>query len=140
MTIHIIKRASELSPDNSIFSLVGFSGEASPNNTSNIDFLFNQERWITGGTLLVKGGSWGDSLSIQVVDRDNILGYGPNLVLLQFISDFKVNPEAILQEKIEVSYVSLIAAGLVLRVKYNNTSTTEVVDVACNLFLHQPKG
>lgn len=138
MTVFIIKKTAELSPENSTFSLQGFSGAASANSTTNIDYLISTERWLTGGVLLVNNGNWGDSLHIQVIDKDNVLGYGSNVVLQQFITNFYVRPDSVFQEKLEVPYVSLLVAGLYVRIVYTNTSLFEV-GVACNLYLHKPK-
>jgi hypothetical protein len=138
MTAHIIKRASELSPENSIYNLTGFSGTAYANATTDVDFKMAGERWLVGGTLLVGGGNWGDTATIQIVDKDNILGYGANVVLNQFVTNLQIRNDVTLQEKLEVSYVSLVPKDIYIRIKYTNTSGNPV-GVACNLFLHKPK-
>jgi hypothetical protein len=138
MTQYIIKKASELSSDNSVYSLTGFSGTAYASSTSNIEYKMPGERWLVGGTLLVGGGNWGDSATIQIVDKDNILGYGAGLVLNQFVTNLQIRPDVTLQEKLEVSYVSLIPKDIYIRIVYTNTGNT-AVGVACNLFIHRPK-
>jgi hypothetical protein len=138
MTKFIIKRADELSPDNSVFNLIGFTGLAEANGTTNVDYKFLDERWITGGILLAYGGSWGDTITIQVLDKDNILGYGSNRVLREFITHFTIDPTSVKQQKIQVDYVSLIPAGIYIRLQYTNVSENTNVQVGCNLITHIP--
>ena len=138
MTIHIIKKVSELSTDNSLFCFEGFSGVAAANATTNIDFKFTNERWLTGGILYANNANWGDTGSIQIVDKDNILGYGADLVLREFVKNMVMRTDQELQQELQITYVSLIKANLYLRLKYTNTNLTTAVNVGCNLFTHIP--
>lgn len=60
--------------------------------TKNIDWKIeqlqynavNKPSYMTGIKYGVSGGNFGDKVDFQIVDKDDILGYGPNTVLDQF--------------------------------------------------------
>lgn len=137
MTIYNIRKSEELSPLNSVFRLQGFSGVATGSTTTDIDFMFPEERWLTGGQIVVNAGHWGDTATIQVVDKDNVMGYGANLVLREFVKDFIISTDSNSQISINVSYVSLIPAGIYIRIKYTNSNAADC-SIGCNLFTHIP--
>ena len=39
------------------------------------------------GAIRIKDTAWGDNITIQVVDKDNVLGYGAGTVLKEFINN-----------------------------------------------------
>lgn len=134
----MVRRLTDLSPDNSLYKCQGFSGTAAANTTTDIDFKFPQERWLSGGALFVKGGNWGDTCTIQIVDVDNILGFGANTVLREFITNFAICDDSQFQIRIEVPYVSVVPQDIYMRIKYTNNNATNSCQVACNIFTHIP--
>lgn len=115
----------------------GISGTATKNTTSNIDYLLAEDRYINGVQIFLKNQVFGDTMKFQVVDVDNLLGYGAGTVLDEFGSDWNVSDDTQEQGIITVSYPAKIAAGLYIRMVYISTGNTNDVLVRVNLFLHK---
>lgn len=114
----------------------GFNGTATAGQTTDVDFLIEEERYINGGTLFLYGHSVEDSFSYQVVDIDNVIGYGAGVVLDEFIKDWSVDSEMANQGTYEVQYPARIYAGLYVRIKYVSTGLSDI-KIKLNLLLHK---
>lgn len=100
---------------------------------TNLDYKIIEERYINGGRLLVDSIGPNDQIVFQVIDKDNILGFGANVVLDEFITDYFVPTSGNLEVKLD--YPAKIMPGLYIRLKYKNTGDMSTV-VKCNLYLH----
>lgn len=141
MTIYYekVRKVSDLDANRASFNIVGYRGIASVNTVTNLDWEFEEERWLSGGVLLAKGTNWGDKLSIQLIDKNNVLGYGSNVVLGEHVTDFYMITDSEFQLKLEAPYIALIPEGVFIRIKYTSTSLVDPVEVAFNLITHIPK-
>lgn len=137
MTIYSIFKVDELNSVNSVFRLQGMGGTAAPNTMTPIDFQMPEDRWVSGGVLVTGAVTWGDTLSIKVIDKDNILGYGANTVLRTFAKDIHF-PGNAFSMSITVPYVAFVLAGLYFRIEYTNTSLIATAQIALNLYTHIP--
>lgn len=108
-------------------------GTISALTTGNIDYQITQERYINGGRLLVSTIGPSDKLTCQVIDKDNLLGYGAEFVLDEFIHEYFVPESGNLEVRLD--YPAKIPAGFYIRLKYVNSSAT-LITVKCNLYLH----
>lgn len=112
-------------------------GTATKGTTSNIDFKIPKAGLaINGGEILFLNHKWGDYFKIQVVDVDNILGYGAGFVTDTFIQKKYVHPN-IPERHIKLPYAGEVVKDLYLRVVYTSTGTVDDVDVAVNYYLHE---
>ena len=118
------------------FRGTSFSGVGIAETTTSIDFLLTECRWINGGCLILKNHVFGDSITFQIVDKDNVFGYGVNTVLDEFIKDFYLDDEKHAQAQIMLDYPARLPVGVYMRLKYISTGAIDV-DVKCNLFLHK---
>lgn len=118
------------------FRGAGISGSASAGETINIDYKLTEERYINGIRLILDGQVFGDHLDFEIVDVDNIIGYGPGVVLDQFGTDWYVNPDMACQGDILIDYPAKVIAGLYIRIVYHSVGT-EDVGVKANLYLHK---
>jgi hypothetical protein len=118
------------------FRGASFSGTATAGTVTNIDYKLTEERYINGGQLILKDHVTGDKFTFQVIDIDNVMGYGANVVLDQFITDFYVSGQAETQAGLNLAYPAKIPANLYLRLKITSTGETNIA-VRCNLFLHK---
>lgn len=118
------------------FRGTGVSGTATKNSTTNVDYKLTEDRNINGLQILLKDHSFGDSADFQVVDVDNVLGYGAGLVLDEFGTSWYF-PEDIQMHEVQLNYKALINGGLYLRLKYHSTGTVNDVAVRVNYFLHK---
>ena len=114
----------------------GISGTAAAGSTTNIDHKLTADRYLNGCELLVNTATWGDYVKFQVVDVDNILGYGAGTVLDEFGSTWYVASDRQLQGIFKIEYPAKVLANLYIRLVYVSTGVAPV-GVACNLFLHQ---
>ena len=110
-----------------------FSDTIQTNTTNYIDYLLTDERWINGGRAIIDNIGQDDKVTFQVIDKDNVLGYGANTVLDQFIDGFYVPQDGNLE--VNLAYPARIIAGLYIRLKYTSTHANGCT-LKCNLYLH----
>jgi hypothetical protein len=115
------------------FRGVSFGCTVAQNETKHCDYHLTEERWINGGRLIVPNKGPSDKVSFQVIDKDNVMGFGNNVVLDQFITDFYIPQTGDLT--VNLAYPARILAGLYLRLIYTSTHESGA-DVKCNLYLH----
>lgn len=120
------------------FNATGVQGIAAHGTASNIDMLVSVDSIMTGGNLILKNQCFGDTVDEQVVDVDNILGYGAGTVLRQFITSWNVADDVQIQGGVVVpGYPAKIISGLYLRLIYHSTCNITDVNVAVNYLLHK---
>jgi hypothetical protein len=140
MTVYNINTMEEITRANSRAKTQGIICDAAVpvNATTDYDWAFPQERWMTGG-ILMGCGDWGSNVTLQVVDKDNVLGYGSGVVIDEFVSTFYILDTAQVQISKEFNYPALVPAGLYIRLKFHNSSLTNTGKVILNIFSHVPK-
>lgn len=112
-------------------------GTATAGTTTNIDLKLTDDHLITGAVFMRKAGVWGDTVKMQVVDVDNMLGYGAGTVLNQFIDWVLPDaPAAGMEITFQVPYPAKIITGLYLRVVYTSTGANDV-GVGVDWVLHK---
>lgn len=115
----------------------GFRGTATAGVSTNVDFAIGaEERYIQGIRLMLVDHAEADTVGLQIVDKDNVLGYGAGVVLKVFGQDWNVDHEQSDQGQQVFSYIARIYAGLYLRVVYNSTGASDVT-VKLNCILHK---
>jgi hypothetical protein len=110
-----------------------FTGSSPTGTATPIDFKIENERYVNGGFLIVDKIGSDDRMTFQVVDKDNVLGYGFDVVLDEFIKDFYIPTKSELN--IALDYPARINAGLYLRMIYTSTHA-DGANIKCNLYLH----
>lgn len=100
------------------------------------DFLINDDTLINGAIVIVLNSSLGDTIACQVIDKDNVLGYGTNVVLAQYCVDWYMNPSETEQLDFMCQYPAKIITGLYLRTLYTSVGITNS-DVIVNYRLHK---
>jgi hypothetical protein len=132
-----VRRSADMSADNVKFRGTSKSFTAAAGTTTNGDHKVTEGRLFDGIALLVKDAAWGDSLKLQVVDVDNVIGYGAGAVLDEFATNWLIDPQHYNQGQWRLEYSAEVPAGLYIRTVY--TSVGEVnVSVGVNMFLHKP--
>ena len=134
MTEFLLKRLSDLTSENSFFKMEGFSGEAAPDSTTNIDWQFPEERWLSGGSFIAVGSKWGDRASLQLVQIVN----GEDVAVRTFVADIVLSGEPFVEIKVDVPYIRLIPQGLYIRISYVNVDPYNSVKAGLNLITHIP--
>jgi len=121
----------------------GYTDTATAGETTNIDILITEERFINGLQLILKDQAFGDSVDLQVVDINGTyagilypVGYPTPLVLDTFGESWYVHSDSQNQDQIIVPYPARLLPGLYVRVIYHSVGETDV-QVCANLFLHK---
>lgn len=115
----------------------GFRGVAAAGVTTALDFAVGSEdRHINGARILLVNHAEADTIGLQVVDINNILGYGTNVVLKTFGTNWNVDHTQSDQGRDMYSFVARLYAGLYLRVTYTSTGIVDVI-VKLNTSLHR---
>lgn len=109
------------------------SGTATAGQVTDIDYRLADGRLVYGGQAILKNHVFGDIITFQVVDVDNLFGYGAGTVLGEYIPSWGVADDTQTQAPIMVTYPTEIFTGLYLRIKYNSTGTNNV-SVQINIF------
>jgi hypothetical protein len=115
------------------FRGASFKGTCAADSITDIDYKITHERWINGGRALVDNIGEDDQITFQVVDKDNILGFGAGLVLDEFITGYYIPQDGNLE--VALAYPARIMAGLYIRIKYTSTHASGCT-LKCNLYLH----
>ena len=115
----------------------GYSGTATAGTTTNVQFAIGAEdRYMNGIHLMLKNHAWGDTVGFAVVDVDNLYGYGANLVLKTFGTNWNINDQVQDQGSTVFNYVARIPAGMYMRLSYLSVGATNV-DVKLNCLMHK---
>lgn len=109
------------------------SGTAVKNSTTDIDYKMPENYVIYGAEMLYCHATRGDYVSLQVVDKDNILGYGAGLVLHEWIVKWYVDPTR-KTWSVTSDFGGTILKDLYIRVKYTSVDTETDTDVKLNFF------
>lgn len=113
------------------------SGTATKNSTTSIDLkVTTTKTYLNGAEILYQNAVWGDYVVLQVIDIDNVLGYGANTVLKEYVHKRYIHPD-LKYDEVELPYAGLIPQNVYLRVKYTSIGTSNDVNVAINYFLHE---
>lgn len=119
---------------NASFKGINFVAAAGETTTNDLEIV--DDMLIDGGVLITIGAALGDSITCQVIDKDNIFGYGYDTVLGQYITDWYMNPNSSLQVDFTNTYPAKLYAGLYLRILYTSVGTSDV-NVILNYKLHK---
>ena len=127
---------------------LGFLGEGiigtatrtnSEDTTTNFDFKIPDDNlYLTGAETVYTGCLWGDYITFQIIDIDNVLGYGVNTVLNQYVNKWYLDPNHNHKE-VQTNYGGAIPKNIYIRIKYTAVQDTLAIDakVAFNFYLHK---
>jgi len=118
------------------FRGTGISGTIPNGTTDNLDYKLTEDRMINAVHLMLNNHVWADTVKFQVIDIDNILGYGANTVLDEFASNWNVDPALCSQSPEVIQYPARVVKDLYIRIVYVSTGGVDV-DIKANLYLHK---
>lgn len=97
----------------------------------------DQTMYVNGGRLVTdSNATFGDWLEVQLVDHDNLLGYGADTVLKNWIPKWYVSWKAG-SETVQTPYAGLPPVGMYLRSTYHSVGSVDVA-FAVNYLFHKP--
>ncbi len=89
------------------------------NSTTNIDFVMPGNRYLSGANWHIWDSVPGDYFKFQVIDIDNILGYGANFVLSTWVDKWYVASDNWIFHQSQTS--GLVYGSLYLRAEFHST-------------------
>jgi hypothetical protein len=124
---------------NSSYSFLGdcTSGTATKGTTTNIDYKIEGSYMLFGAEMLYTGAVEGDYVALQIVDKDNVLGYGADVVVNEWVKKWYV-PFNSTYWKVTSDMTTTIPAGLYARVKYTSVGSTNDVSIKLNYYMIWP--
>jgi len=132
-------RVIQILNENNSLSLCGVSTTftATKNTETTHDFLIPDAiSAIKGASSMFVNNVTGDYVKVELVDVDNVLGYGAGLVLGAFISKWYILGSQMLTID-NVSVSNLPATGLYLRFVYTSIGTVNDVVCCCNFMSYK---
>jgi len=115
------------------------SGTATKNSTTNIDYAVSESGlFISGAEFIYKDSVWGDYVECQIIDLDNVLGYGAGTVLSQYVKKWYLDPSKS-SIRVESPYAGSLPDGVYVRVKYHSVGTETDPSALINYFMHDSK-
>jgi len=108
---------------------------APANQTTTSDLAIAAPVYLKGGIMYSTPGNVGDTLTVQIVDKDNITGAGANAILATYVNNWYVIPEDTNAVE-DVSLSQPMPAGLYIRFIYVNSGTNDC-KVIVNLLAYQ---
>lgn len=91
---------------------------------------------VDGGVIIADGVVFGDTIDCQVVDVDNVFGYGAGVVLGQYITNWYLTTGNSRWD-FTIPYPAKLLAGLYVRINYHSIGTEIDVKVAINYKFHK---
>jgi hypothetical protein len=131
----VVRRKQDMFADICKFRGQGIAFTATAGTTTDYDYKFTSARLIEAPIVMCKNHAWGDYLRFQVVDVDNIMGYGAGVVLDEFATTWYMDDSVQTQRPVDLWYSAEMISGLYIRVKYTSVGGTNV-DVKINLCNH----
>jgi len=131
-----LTQISQFSSDNVNNNNQGILGTALAGQNTNIDLKLLDDCFLIGGILRTQTSSFGDYAVFQVIDIDNILGYGAGAVLGQYVNKWYMKSDEQEQLNETTTYPAKVLAGLYLRIVYTSIGLIDV-KVAINYRLHK---
>ena len=112
---------------------------AAPNQITTYDYELQNTVYLKGSVLYSSPGNIGDSVSLQIIDKNNIVGAGGSpenpTILGTFVNNWYVIPQD-MNEVEDIAISNVIPQGLYIRLIYNNSSSTPS-QVIVNMIAYQ---
>lgn len=118
-----------------ILNLVAHSFTATKDAITTSDLkITDSNQYLHSGELFTKDGAYGDWIEVQIIDIDNVLGYGVNTILRQYIKKFFINPTGNLE--VRSPYIGKTPTDVYIRIIYHSVGLVLDPKVYVNLFFH----
>lgn len=133
-----LQRLSDMTQDNVEFDGQGVSQTlVAGQSAQNVDLVLADDCFVSGGQLIVKDATFGDTFDLQVVDVSGLIAPA-GTVIKQFVTNYAVSDDSQVKFNKDLPNVKKIPAGLALRVSYNSTGSV-APQVGINWDLYKAK-
>lgn len=130
-----VRSIFDMSANKVKFRGIGIAFQAAATSTTQYHYQVTEARLLDGVEVILSGHSFGDSITLQVTDQDNLLGLGAGVVLDTFAQNWYVAADSQNQGQIRLPYSAEVVAGLYITLSYTAVGTS--TQVFCNLFAHK---
>ena len=116
---------------------IGITGLASARTSTSIDYTLKDDVFFRGIEFIARNQSFGDTLSLEVIDTNGITGVPPGTTILTPVSNWNLvtDFQRVLQYMSVTPQKAL--ATMTLRLTYNSTGNSDV-NVAINYIFLKP--
>jgi hypothetical protein len=128
---------SQFSADDMTTDFKGIRFDVNVNTITDCDYQITDDSILDGMIVDSINHVLGDKVTFQVIDKDNILGYGANVILRQFGTDIYMTPGIVRQVDHSSEYPAKIFTGLYLRIKYTSTDISVAPTILVRYKLHK---
>jgi hypothetical protein len=125
---------------NSSYRFLGdsLSGTALKGKSTKFDYKLEDNLMVYGAELIFQNAAFGDYVSFAVVDKDNLLGYGADFIVAEWIRKWYV-PYLDYHWKVVSEFTGTTNAGLYIRLTYTSVSQTDDTSIMFNLYMITPE-
>ena len=123
-------RNEEFQSDQVNFNGQSVFGACEENQSVSTDLTMMDDHLLTGGNFIVKGGKFGDKVTLQVIHP--VAG-----VVGQYVTHFGIKSDVQDQFNLSLTYPAKIFTGLKLRVLYISTGEVGIREFCINYYLHK---
>lgn len=127
---------NEYSSDDIKADFQGQNITATAGETTIHDFLLLHDYLVVGAVFSAIDTTFGDTVDFQIIDKDNALGYGNNIVLDQYVTNWAIDPGASRQIDYNNPYPGKVPAGVYLRLIYNSVGEVNP-KISINYLVHK---
>lgn len=131
----VVRCERDMNADVCRFRGKGVNFLATAGTTTVNNYKFTENRIIDGVQVLVNNASFGDYITIKIIDIDGIF-YPANTILDIFAETWAVASDTQNQGIFRLPYGAEIISGLYLSIEYISTGASNV-SVAYNIFAHK---
>jgi len=110
----------------------GISVTCFPNQSTNVDLVLTDDVFFQGLEVLLSGATFGDTVSMLVIDTNGITGVPPGTVLLAPVLNWNVETDRQKTLTYEAVVPKKALASFTIRAVYNSTSLLTPVKMAIN--------
>lgn len=100
-----------------------------------LDILVPDDNFVRGIEIYCMNQVFGDTASIKVIDKDNVIGLGVNTILATPVSSWNITSDSQRQANYEAVIPKKIPGGTYLRISYTSIGDTNDVDLRVNLIM-----
>lgn len=134
-----LRKTSDFDADRVKFKGDAANASAAANTSTNLDYKITDKGRLFTGLQILAPANIGDYARLIILDKDNVLGYGANVELEEFVKKWFMDSNNDNQGVFQVGYPAWIIENLYIRITYTNVSVLTAVNLRVNYYLHKDK-
>jgi hypothetical protein len=111
---------------------IGLTASCAAGTSTNLDYVLTSDAFFRGIQFLVSGATFGDTISLKIIDTLGVTGAPPGTVLLTPVSNWNI----VSDQQNSITYESVVPKKIpgtfTIRIVYNSTGLLTPVSLAVN--------